>query len=249
VTKTALVTGATAGIGAAFARRLAAEGYDLVLVARDAARLGDAAADLAKRYDIAAEALPADLSTPDGCAPVEQRLRDEPFDVLVNNAGLGLNISFLKSDVEQEERLLHVNVHAVMRLTLAVLPGMVERRHGGVVNVSSYPASKAWVTSFSESVGLAARPYGVRVLAVHPGYTRTEFHQRAGINLSKLPGWLWLDADKVAADGLRDLYAGRTVSVPDWKYKAAVFALRHAPRSLIQLAARDARGRVGLEDR
>ena len=261
MTKTALVTGATAGIGAAFARRLAAEGYDLVLVARDAARLGDAAADLAKRYDIAAEALPADLSTPDGCAPVEQRLRDEPFDVLVNNAGLGLNISFLKSDVEQEERLLHVNVHAVMRLTLAVLPGMVERRHGGVVNVSSvaafgatmpgstYPASKAWVTSFSESVGLAARPYGVRVLAVHPGYTRTEFHQRAGINLSKLPGWLWLDADKVAADGLRDLYAGRTVSVPDWKYKAAVFALRHAPRSLIQLAARDARGRVGLEDR
>jgi short-subunit dehydrogenase len=258
---TALVTGATAGIGAAFARHLAADGYDVVLVARDEDRLKAFGAELADRHGIAAEGLPADLSTPDGVAAVEARLLEAPVDMLVNNAGLSLNTPFVRSPVEREEFLLRLNIHAVLRLTHTVLPGMVERRRGDVVNVSSvaafgttmpgstYPASKAWVTSFSESVALSVQPFGVRVMALHPGYTRTEFHQRAGVDMSRLPGWLWLDADRVVDEGLRALRRGKVTSVPDWKYKTAVFALRHAPKALIRRVTRDTRGRLVRDDR
>jgi short-subunit dehydrogenase len=181
--------------------------------------------------------------------------------LLVNNAGISLNQPFVRSTPADEARLLRLNVHAVMRLTLAAVPGMVERRRGAVINVSSvagfaaimpgstYGASKAWVTAFSESVGQSVRPYGVRVMALCPGYTRTEFHDRAGINMSKTPQWMWLDADRVVGDGLRDLARGRLVSVPDWKYKAAVFGLRHAPRRLLEAVSRDTRGRIGREER
>lgn len=257
--RTAVVTGATAGIGAAFARRLASEGYDLLLVARDADRLGATADDLRGRYGVTAEPLPADLSTDDGCDTVAARLGG--VHLLVNNAGISLNQPFVRSTPADEARLLRLNVHAVMRLTLAAVPGMVERRRGGVINVSSvagfapvmpgstYGASKAWVTAFSESVGQSVRPYGVRVMALCPGYTRTEFHERAGINMSRTPQWMWLDADRVVGDGLRDLARGRLVSIPDWKYKAAVFGLRHAPRRLLETVARDTRGRIGRQER
>nr|MDT0661850.1 SDR family oxidoreductase [Micromonospora sp. DSM 115978] len=259
----AAVTGATAGIGAAFARRLAADGYDLVLVARDRLRLTEVAAELTAAHGAGVTVLPADLSTDDGCTAVADRLADPtaPVDLLVNNAGTSLNRSFLRSTAEAEERLLRLNVHAVLRLTLAVLPSMTTRRSGAVINVSSvsgfgavmpgstYPASKAWVINFSESVALSARPYGVRVLALCPGYTRTEFHERAGIDMSKSPRWLWLRAEDVVDTALRDLARGRTVSVPDWRYKAAVFALRHAPGGLIRAVARDGRGRIGREER
>ncbi|HEX6501329.1 MAG TPA: SDR family oxidoreductase [Micromonosporaceae bacterium] len=253
---TAVVTGATAGIGAAFARRLAAEGYDLVLVARDATRLTGVADELTARHGVTATALPADLSTVDGCVAVERRLTDpaHPVDLLINNAGFSLNRSFLRSSVEDEERLLRLNVFAVMRLTHAVLPTMVARGTGGVVNVSSasafapvmpgstYPPSKAWVTSFSESLAPVARRHGVTVMALCPGYTRTEFHQRQGIDMSGTPDWIWLDADAVVRDALRDLRRGRTVSVPDWRYKAAVFLMRHAPRRVFARLAPDRRG-------
>ncbi|WP_345121146.1 SDR family oxidoreductase [Dactylosporangium darangshiense] len=257
--RTALVTGATAGIGAAFARELAAEGHALVLVARDRERL----AGLAEELPVPVEVLPADLATAEGCDAVAARLADpaRPIDLLVNNAGRSLNRSFLRSSVEAEEELLRLNVHAVMRLTLAALPPMVERGRGDIVNVSSvagfaslspgstYPASKAWVTSFSESQAQLVRRKGVRVMALCPGYTRTEFHERAGIDVSRSPSWLWLDARAVVRDGLRDLRRGRMVSVPDWKYKLAVFGMRHAPRGLLQRASRDSRGRIGHEDR
>jgi short-subunit dehydrogenase len=254
---TALVTGASSGIGAAFARRLAAEGYDLVLVARDAERLDRLAAELSGQYGGEAVTLPADLSTESGCAAVEARLRAAPVDLLVNSAGTTLNRSFVKSTADNEDRLLWVNVHAVMRLTLAALPVMVERGRGDVINISSvsgfgpvmpgstYPASKAWVINFSESVARSVRPRGVRVLALCPGYTRTEFHQRAGINMSKTPGWMWLSADDVARDGLRDLRKGKFVSIPNWKYKLAAFGVKHIPHRLVQMASRDTRGRSG----
>jgi uncharacterized protein len=257
--RTALITGATAGIGAAFARRLAAEGYDLVLVARDARRLADLGGELAERHGVTVTPLPADLSTDDGCAAVEKAL-GEPVDLLVNNAGISLNRPFLRSTPADETRLLRLNVHAVMRLTLAALPGMVGRHQGEVINVSSvagfaavmpgstYPASKAWVTNFSESVAHSVRRYGVRVMALCPGYTRTEFHDRAGINMSKTPQWMWLRADDVVADALRDVRRGKLISVPDWKYKLAVFGLRHAPRRLLQAVARDTRGRIGRDE-
>jgi len=254
------VTGATSGIGAAFARRLAAEGYDLLLVARDEERLGKLAADLGARGRDA-EALTADLATPDGCDAVAERLSDQshPVDLLVNNAGMTLNTSFLRSTVAKEEMLLRLNVNAVMRLTLAVLPGMVARRHGAVINVSSvsgfgalmpgstYPATKAWVTNFTESTAQSVRRFGVRMMALCPGYTRTEFHQRAGIDVSKTPDFLWLDADAVVRDGLRDLRRGKMVSVPDWKYKTMVFAVRHMPSPLLRRVARDTRGRIGRD--
>ncbi|MEU8295985.1 SDR family oxidoreductase [Micromonospora sp. NPDC048909] len=258
----ALVTGATAGIGAAFARRLAADGSHLVLVARDAARLGELAAELTGRHGREVETIAADLSTDDGSAVVERRLTGgSPIDLLVNNAGISLNKPFLRSSVEDEARLLRLNVHAVMRLTLAALGPMTERRNGAVINVSSvagfaavmpgstYSASKAWVTNFSESVGQSARPFGVRVMALCPGYTRTEFHQRAGINMSKTPEWMWLRADDVVEGALRDLRKGKLVSVPAWKYKLAVAGLRHAPQRLLHAVARDTRGRIGRDER
>lgn len=259
--RSALVTGATSGIGAAFAERLAASGHDLVLVSRDAERLGRVADDLRARHGVEVAVLPADLATDGGCTAVEARLRDgDPVDLLVNNAGMSLNRAFLRSSADDEERLLRLNVTAVMRLTHAALPGMVRRRHGAIVNISSvsgfaavmpgstYPASKAWVTNFTESVGLSVRRFGVRVMALCPGYTRTEFHSRAGIDMSKTPAWLWLDADRVVRDGLRDLARGKLVSVPDWRYKAAAFGMRHAPRRLLQRVAKDTRGRIGRDE-
>jgi uncharacterized protein len=261
-TPTALVTGATSGIGAAFARRLAADGHDVVLVARDIARLDETAGRLREEAGVQVEVLAADLATEAGQDAVASRLADadRPVDLLVNSAGLSLNTPFLRSTAEAEARLLSLNVYAVMRLTLAALPGMVERRRGAIVNVSSvagfgaampgstYPATKAWVTNFTESVALSVGRFGVRLMALCPGYVRTEFHQRAGINMSKTPDWLWLDVDELITDALRDLRRGKVVSVPDWKYKVAVFALRHLPRRLLQRAARDTRGRIGRED-
>lgn len=259
--RTALVTGGSAGIGGAFARRLAADSYALVLVARDRARLQEQADALADRHGVPVEVLPADLATEDGIAAVAGRIAAGPVDLLVNSAGISLNRSFLQSSAEAEERLLWLNVHAVMRLTLAALPGMVQRRHGGVVNLSSvagfaavmpgstYSASKAWVTNFSESVALSVRRYGVRVLALCPGYVRTEFHQRAGIDMSRTPSRLWLDADRVAADGLRALAEGRTVRVVDWRYRVLVGAIRFVPRRLVRAAARDTRGRIRGDSR
>jgi short-subunit dehydrogenase len=103
------------------------------------------------------------------------------------------------------------------------------------------------VNSFTESVALSARRFGVRVMALCPGYVKTEFHSRAGINMSKLPGWLWLDADKLVVDALRDLRRGKIMSVPSLRYKIAVFGLRHMPRPVVQLVARDTRGRIGRD--
>jgi hypothetical protein len=254
--RTAVVTGATAGIGAAFARRLAADSYDVVLVARDGDRLRRQAGTLAAEHGVSVTPLPADLTTEDGVASVADRFAGGPVDLLVNSAGFSLNRSFLRTDPQAEERLLRLNVHAVLRLTQAALPGMVERRRGGVINVSSvsgfaavmpgstYPATKAWVTSFSESVALAVRRYGVRVVALCPGYVRTEFHQRAGVDTSRIPDWLWLDADRVAAAGLRALARGDPVRVVDWRYRLAVGAIRFTPRRLVRAASRDTRGRI-----
>nr|WP_320067272.1 SDR family NAD(P)-dependent oxidoreductase [Micromonospora sp. RTGN7] len=256
VERRALVTGATAGIGAEFARRLAADGWALVLVARDAARLAAVAAELTGRYGHPVEVVPADLSTDDGCAAVERRLTaGSPVELLVNNAGISLNQPFLRSSVSDESRLLRLNVHAVLRLTLAAVGPMTDRAHGAVINVSSvagfgpvmpgstYPASKAWVTAFSESVDLTTRPRGVQVMALCPGYTRTGAHERLGIDMSGTPRLMWLRVEQVVDEALRDLRKGRSVSVPSRRYRLAVAAVRHAPRGLLRRFARDTRGR------
>ncbi|NRQ39817.1 SDR family oxidoreductase [Nonomuraea sp. NN258] len=237
---TALITGATAGLGAAFARRLAADGFTLVLVARDESRLAETADQLKLRYGVSVELLPADLASDEGLALVESRLR-EGVDLLVNNAGFGHPGRFLEVPVEDELRMLKLHCEAVLRLTLAALPGMRKRGRGGVINVASvaafftrgtYSASKAWVVNFSESTAAELREPQVRVMALCPGFVRTEFHQRASMDVSGIPDFLWLDADAVAKEAMRDLALGRRVSVPDLRYKAIVALGRLVPRNL-----------------
>ncbi len=245
---TALITGASAGIGATFAERLARDGYDLVLVARDTARLESLAARLRATYGVGAEVLPADLADTGACRQVERRLADpdRPVDLLVNNAGFGLRTPFLATDVEEDVRLLRVLVEAVLRLTHAALPGMVQRGRGDVINVSSvagfvpwktYGAAKAWVTSFSEGLAGQLRGTGVRVLALCPGFTHTEFHDRAGLSPAMAPPWLWLRATDVVDAALHDLRSGRVVSVPSRRYRVLTALARHAPRALVRRVA------------
>jgi short-subunit dehydrogenase len=242
---TALVTGATSGIGAEFADRLAAKGWDLVLVARDAERLERQAADLRHRYGGDVQPLAADLTVRDRCAAVEERLADaeRPVDLLVNNAGFGTNQRFSKNDVADEERQLDLLCRVVLRLTHAAVGPMVARGSGGVINVSSvsgwipggtYTAAKAWVTAFSEGVAGELAGTGVKVVVLCPGFTRTEFHERAGMNVSRIPSWLWLTVDQVVDGGLADLRRGRTVSVPTKRYRAIVTLARHLPRPLVR---------------
>jgi len=251
---TALVTGATAGIGNAFVRRLARDRYDLVLVSRDAGRMEKLAAELRTAYGVQVEVLPADLADDEGCATVEARLADgaRPVDVLVNNAGFGVARRFVTGDIEDEDRMLRVLVRAVLRLTRAAVPGMVERRHGTVVNVSSvagfvpqgtYSGAKAWVTTFSQ--GLAADLSGtdVRVVALCPGFTHTEFHERAEMDMGSIPDWLWLQADDVVDATFADLARGRVVCVPGLQYKVIVALARHAPTPLVGFVAARVRGR------
>ncbi|MEU3187300.1 SDR family oxidoreductase [Streptomyces sp. NPDC006923] len=241
---TALITGATAGIGAAFARRLAPDGHNLVLVARDTERLQDQATELHDRHGIEAEVLTADLSTDEGIAAVETRLSDrrQPVDLLVNNAGFGNKGRFLEVPMSDELTMLKVHCEAVLRLTSAAVVGMKARGRGGIINVAStaafvprgtYGASKAWVVQFTQGVALDLAGSGVRLMALCPGFVRTEFHERAGMNTDAIPGWMWLDADKVVPVALADLARGKAVSVPDPRYKALVAAAKLTPRGVL----------------
>ncbi|WP_329570005.1 SDR family NAD(P)-dependent oxidoreductase [Kitasatospora sp. NBC_01266] len=237
---TALITGATAGIGAAFARRLAADGHDLVLVARDTKRLTEAAQALTDRFGVHTEVLTADLATEAGIGAVEERLREaeRPVGILVNNAGFGNQGAYLTAPLEQELAMLKVHIEAVLRLTSAAVPGMRERGFGGVVNVASvgayvprgtYGASKAWMVSFTLGAARDLAGSGVRLLALCPGFTRTEFHQRAGMGTKNVPSWAWLAADRVVDEALRDLARGRSLSVPSKRYKLVVAIARLLP--------------------
>lgn len=246
----ALVTGASAGIGAEFAAKLAATGYDLVLVARNADRLAASAAALRHRYGVTVEVLPADLADPEGCGRVEQRLTQahELIDLLVNNAGCGVPGTFLSSALADEEAMLDLNVRAVLRLTHAALPGL-RQRHGGVINVSSmagfvptssgasYAASKAWVTMFSESLAMTLAGTGVRVTAVCPGYTASEFHDRIGKDLSDTPRWLRLRASQVVNRALVDHRRGRVISIPGRRYRVVSVLIRLLPRRILTAAS------------
>jgi short-subunit dehydrogenase len=241
---TALITGSTAGIGAAFARRLAADGHNLVLVARDTKRLREQATELHDRHGIEAKVLTADLATDDGIEAVAARLADRknPVDLLINNAGFGNKGRYLDVSMVEELTMLKVHCEAVLRLTSAAAEAMRERGRGGVVNVASvaaflprgtYGASKAWVVQFTQGAARDLVGSGVRLMALCPGFVRTEFHQRAGMGTDNIPGWMWLDADKLVAAALGDLARGKTVSIPDPRYKALMGMVKVVPRGLL----------------
>lgn len=241
---TSLITGATAGIGHEYAVQLAARGDDLVLVARDAARLEHVAEELRSAHQVEVEVIVADLADRDQLARVEARLadRDRPVDLLVNNAGFGLKKRFLDNTADEETAMLEVLVTAMLRLSHAALGAMAERGHGGIINVSSvaaflprgsYSAAKAWVNSFSEWAHLEYRSRGVKVMALCPGFTKTEFHQR--MQVRRGDGFMWLDADFLVRKSLEDFEKGRAYSIPGAQYRTIIALTKAIPNRALRL--------------
>jgi len=250
----ALITGPTSGLGAGYARRFARDGYDLVLVARDIARLEDLATELRAANGVDVEILPADLSVAADRDTVVRRLA-AGVRVLVNNAGFGTSGEFWSADPVLLQRQLDVNVTAVMHLTRAAVPPMLEAGTGSVINIASvagllsgrgstYSASKAWVVFFSEGLANGLAGTGVGVHAVCPGFVRTEFHERAGIEMASIPAPMWLTVDGVVSESLADIAKGKVVSIPGVQYKVLTGAGRLIPRGLVRaFTKRMGRGR------
>jgi hypothetical protein len=245
--RVALITGPTSGIGEGFARRYAADGYDLVLVSRNADRLNQLAAELSNEGGCNVEVLPADLADTAGRDKVVRRLASGGLDVLVNNAGFGTSGEFWTADPAQLRRQLDVNVTAIMQLTRAALPAMIDKAAGTVINVSSvagllsgrgstYSASKAYVVSFTEGLAVGLRGTGVGIHVVCPGYVHTEFHDRAGIDMASLPSFMWLEVDDVVRETLAEVARGNTLIIPGLQYKAITTASRMVPRTLARAA-------------
>jgi len=257
--RTALITGASAGLGAEYARRLAADGTGLILVARRLDRLEALAGELRARHGVAVETLRADLATPEGTAAVESRVAACPtLDLLINNAGFGGKAGFSRGDVADHIRMVRVHVDATVRLTRAVLPGMIDRGRGAVINLASvaafspfsgamYSGTKAFVVMFSENLQAELRSKGVVIQALCPGLTHTEFHAAAGLDLSGVPRIAWMTASKVVGISLRRLGRG-VVCVPGGVNKMVAFLMRcPLTAGLIRLIGRSRaiRGRSG----
>ena len=248
----AVITGASAGIGAVYARRLAAEGFDLVLVARRRDRLENLAADLKGKHGVDVEALPADLTRDEGLKAVEDRIaRAENLEFMLNNAGFGTMGRFTDGPLENHDAMHRLHVLATMRLSHAALRKMKARGKGALVNVSSvaaficrpgntsYYATKAWMNCFTEGIYLelkAARS-PVRAQALCPGFTVTEFHDVMGFDRTRVPSGWWMTAEDVVEASLRGLDCNQFVVVPGWRYRLLVWLLRLTPRFLIHAAS------------
>jgi short-subunit dehydrogenase len=241
----ALVTGGTSGIGATFARQLAARGDDIVLVARDRARLDEMAHEL-RGMGREVEVLPADLSKRADVAKVVTRLEDttKPIDLLVNNAGFGMHTKLSDADSTGHDVAFEVMVRAVRELGAAAARSMRARGAGRIINVSStagfiamasgYSAIKTWVTAFSEGLSNDLHKTGVTVTALCPGWVHTEFHARAGISKGGIPS----DSEKLVRSALRDAERGRVISIPSVRYKVLIWFARHLPRSTVRAISR-----------
>ncbi len=238
----ALITGASSGIGEVFARKLSERGYSLILVARRKERLEKLAAELGN-----AEVLVADLTVDSDLHAAEQRIAAEPrLELLINNAGFGVQGSFWEASLDALDRMHHLHIIAIERLTHAALKGMVERRKGNIVNVSSvsgflstpyavsYCATKAWINTFTEGLYLELKCIGspVRVQMLCPGFTYTEFHQTLGMDRGVIPRSLWMAAEDVVDTSLRSLEQNRLVVIPGWRYRLFVSLYRWFPRAL-----------------
>ena len=256
---TALITGASAGLGLEFAWQLATAKHDVVLVARDEERLRRLAAQLEAAAGVRAEVLPADLTDRAQVARVAQRLRsdEDPVGLLVNNAGLGLNQKFVGGDLEAEERALDIMVRAVLVLSHAAADAMVGRGRGAILNVSSiasllasgtYSAHKAWVRTFTEGLAVEFKGTGVTATALCPGFVHTEFHERGRIDVSSYPEIAWLNAEDVVATALADVRRGAVISTPSLRYRTVAAAARLAPRSAIRAVGRYRRGLESPDD-
>ena len=239
----ALVTGATAGIGESFTRLLAENNYNIVLVARDLPRLNERAAQLQTQYKVQTHVIQADLATDAGCAVVEQYIANNQIDVLINNAGFGINKAFTVSTIDAEQQLLDVLVRTPMRLMHVALPQMKQRNKGVVINVSSvasfiaggtYSAAKSYLTVLTESLHTELTGTNVKISALCPGFTRTEFHQRGRMSMKGLPSFMWLDSDELVAKAWRDALKGEAISIPGWQYKLLVFVIQRLPRSIVR---------------
>jgi uncharacterized protein len=243
----ALITGASAGLGAEFAKQLAKKNYDLILVARDKARLEALAASLPEAH---CEVYPADLINADELKRLEQKISSgTPLDLLVNNAGFGTFGPFYQSNIEKEEEEIRLNVIALVRLTRAALGPMVSIGKGAVLNVSSiagfvpgpknatYNATKAYVSSFTEAIYEELQGTGVHAMALCPGFTHTEFQDRAQIDVSSIPNFAWMTAEKVVEEALYGLERRELFCIPGGGYRALVGAIGLSPRTLIRKAS------------
>ena len=239
----ALVTGATSGIGESFTRLLAENNYNIVLVARDLPRLQERATGLEAKFNIKTHIIQADLATDSGCNAVEQYIANIHIDVLINNAGFGINKAFTASQLDAEQQLLDVLVRTPMRLMHVALPLMKQRSKGVIINVSSvagfiaggtYSASKSYLTVLSESLHTELAGTNVKISALCPGFTRTEFHQRGRMSMKGLPSFLWLESDDLVAKAWSDALKGEAVSIPGWQYQLLHFLIKRVPRSIVR---------------
>ena len=242
---TALITGGTSGIGAAFARQLAARGYDLVLVARNEERLAASASELYAATGIHVETIAADLAVRSDVVRVAARIEDadRPIDLLINNAGLGVHTLLTDPAVDIHEHAFDVMCRAILILGGAAGRAMSARGSGAILNISSlqarfatgsYSAMKAWLTAYSESLSVELRGTGVSVTVLMPGWVSTEWHARAGVKTSSIPDWLWTKPEDVARAALRDVDRRRVISIPTVRYRAIGWFARHLPRTTVR---------------
>ena len=241
--KKALVTGASSGIGWHFAQLLSQKGYDLVITARNTERLNHLATAIHERTGRNVEVISADLTIDSGIQIIEKRLQTGDIEVLINNAGYGLNKSFTKSNSLDETAVLRILCEAPMRLAHAVIPSMISKNVGVIINVSSvaawitgghYSATKSYLMVLSESLHTELAETAIQVCSLAPGFTHTEFHQRGQMKMEGIPNFMWLDADEVVETAWKDALDGKAISIPGRQYQALYLLMRYAPRSIVR---------------